>query len=251
LTHLRRWSPPAAVKQPIRAFLSRFGFELVRLRRPATKHTQQLFRDRRINVLVDVGANQGQYAMRMRALGYRDRIHSFEPGAEALRLLSRHARADHLWQVHPYALGATNRTQVLYVSRDSVSSSLLAVELPHILAAPASVPSYTEEIAVRRLDDLLQFTARDNVWLKLDTQGSEWDVLLGAARALRSVQVVQTELSLLPCYEGQSEYEQIFGLLHSEGFRLSSVEPGTQDLTTGALLQFDAVFLRWSTVDSS
>jgi len=82
------------------------------------------------------------------------------------------------------------------------------------------------------------------VWLKLDTQGSEGDVLAGAWQCLKTVRVVQTELSLVPCYHGQADYREIFRLLHDAGLRLVSVEPGTQDPSSGEMLQFDALFER-------
>ena len=241
---VKRWSPPARLKKPIRGVLSRFGFELVRLRRPHTRFLQQLLQERAINFLLDVGANQGQYAIRMRALGYHDRLHSYEPGAEAFRLLSKHAHGDALWQVFHCALGATDETRLLHVSRDSVSSSLLRVTAPHIRAAPDSVIAHTESVTIQRLDTVLHLATSDRVWLKMDTQGSELDVLLGATEALKQVEVVQSEISLVPCYDGQSDYTDILDTLHLAGFRLVFVEPGTQQLDTGELLQFDGIFAR-------
>lgn len=242
----RPWGPPARLKQPIRAVLTRLGYELVRLQRPHSRFLQQLLQERGINLLLDVGANQGQYAIRMRALGYGDRLYSFEPGSEAFRLLSGHARGDPSWKVFKYALGANDHTRPLHVSRDSVSSSLLRVAAPHIQAAPDSVIAHTESVTIHRLDSVLHPQPTDRMWLKLDTQGSEADVLAGAAEALKRVEVVQSEISLLPCYEGQSEYQDIFDVLHSAGFRLVFVEPGTQMPDTGEMLQFDGIFVRSS-----
>lgn len=217
---------------------------MVRLQRPQTLFLQQLVLDHGINLLVDVGANQGQYANQMRTIGYRGRICSYEPGKKAFSLLSHHARRDQLWDVFGYALGSTDASGVLNVSRDSVSSSLLTVGQPLVLAAPDSVVSYTEHVAVRRLDTVLHLEDSDRVWLKLDAQGSEHDILLGAAQVLHHAQVVQCEISLVPCYDGQAEYMDIFDKLHTAGLRLVLVEPGTQQIGSGEMLQFDGIFAR-------
>lgn len=239
-----RWRPPGRLKQPIRHVFGRLGYEVVRLQRDETRFLQHLMSRHSINLLLDVGANQGQYAMRMRSIGYGGEMHSFEPGSEAFRLLSRHASRDPRWTVHNLAVGAVVEQRDLYVSEDSVSSSLLEVAPAHIHAAPASVEKRTEHVEVRPLQDAVPLSADKNVWLKMDTQGSEGEVLEGMQSGLRHVRVVQTELSLLECYYGQADYRAIIECLHENDFRLAYVEPGTPEPSDGSMLQFDAIFTR-------
>lgn len=239
-----RWHPPQGIKRPVRRVLSPLGFELVRLRRPETQLLTTLLQKELISVVLDVGANQGQYALRMRTLGYKGVIHSFEPGHAAFANLQRFSFADPNWHVHDLALSDAAGAQTLFVSEDSVSSSLLPVADAHLRAAPASKAAHTETIKTAKLDEVLQVKPGDRIWLKLDTQGSEDRVLGGARGTLQQTHVVQTELSLLPCYDGQADYRQMIDLLHSTGFRLAAVEPGTQDAVTGEMLQFDGIFVR-------
>ena len=244
ITPRRAWQPPQRLKQPIRHAFAYIGYELVRMRRPATSFILRLIRENDINLLVDVGANQGQYAERMRAIGFQGGIQSFEPSSEAFALLSARAKRDSNWAAHHLALGEVDGEATLSVSNDSVSSSLLKVADPHLRVAPKSASAYTEEVHVSTLDQVLATTTDSRLWLKLDTQGSEDRVIAGAERTMASVRVLQTELSLVECYEGQADYRQIIDQLHAGGFRLVTVEPGTQDVTTGELLQFDAIFVR-------
>jgi FkbM family methyltransferase len=203
-----------------------------------------LLKRERISVLVDVGANQGQYATRMRTLGFQGVIHSFEPGRDAFALLERYSAADSLWHIQPVALSDVAGEQALFVSQDSVSSSLLPVADAHLRAAPASRTAHTETTTTAKLDHVLDVNDNDRIWLKLDTQGSEDRVLDGAPETLRRTWVVQTELALLPCYDGQADYRGIMDRLHAHGFRLAAVEPGTQDPQNGEMLQFDGIFVR-------
>ena len=224
--------------------MARLGFEIVALQRPSTRFLQQLLADRQINLLLDVGANQGQYALRMRTLGYRGLLFSYEPGSDAFKLLALHARNDATWEVFNYGLGAVDAKKLLNVSGDSVSSSFLRVSPTHILAAPKSAIAHTEPAEIHRLDGVVSANRSDKIWLKLDTQGSELEVLKGGGAVLAQTEIVQTEMALVPCYEGDAEYTQIFDVLHSAGFRLVFVEQGTQIASTGETLQFDGIFAR-------
>src|SRR3712207_4664575 len=69
------------------------------------RHSNWLRREMQVNVVLDVGANVGQYARKLRRGGYRGRSVSFEPVAELSARLQKKAASDDRWQVHGYALG--------------------------------------------------------------------------------------------------------------------------------------------------
>ena len=72
------------MKQLIKSALQRFGFDLVRIPHPYTleHHLQRLIRSLRIDCLLDVGAERGNYAAKLREFGYQGQIFSFEPVSE-------------------------------------------------------------------------------------------------------------------------------------------------------------------------
>ena len=78
---------------------------------------------RQIDLVIDVGANSGQYGGALRAAGYGGRILSFEPLAEAFATLSERCLDDPLWDCHCIAVGAGAGSAVLNVSRDLEASS--------------------------------------------------------------------------------------------------------------------------------
>lgn len=201
-----------------------------------------------IDVLLDVGANEGQYAETMRNYGFAGRIESFEPGASAYaRLAQRAARAGERWRAHPYALGATDGEADLLVSENTECSSLLPVLPVSIAADPASRTDHAERISLRRLDGLFDSLVQpgETPMLKVDVQGFERAVLEGAAGCLDRMAGVQVEVSLVPLYEGEASFEEVTALLRPYGFSLSSVEPGFTDVRTGRLLQMDALYFRF------
>ncbi|MDP9239636.1 MAG: FkbM family methyltransferase [Actinomycetota bacterium] len=241
---LRSSSFGQAIKQPLRSLLARFGLEISTLQSGPAQFFAALLQQLRPDLLVDVGANQGQYAMRMRALGYAGRMVSFEPGVKAYRLLERNAARDPLWTVRQVALGAEEGMASLLVSRNLVSSSTLAVGAIHLAADRDSAADHTEEVACAPLDHLLAADPAGRLWLKIDVQGSEDQVLAGATAMLSRVQAVQCELSVEQLYAGQAGYLAVLATLQNSGFHLVEIIPGFRDPANGRLLQFDGIFIR-------
>jgi FkbM family methyltransferase len=200
-----------------------------------------------IHLLLDVGANTGQYAMEAREKGYRGRIISFEPLPDEHAALACNAERDPLWQVHPRAaVGAVSGLATVNVANNSGSSSLLPMLPAHTAAAPQSQYVRTVETPVIRLDCVIDnFVAKnERTFLKIDTQGYEAQVLSGLGDRISVLTGLQIELSVVPLYEGQQLYTYFLNLLAEEGFVLWSLIPGLRDPNNGRLLQFDAVFWR-------
>jgi FkbM family methyltransferase len=199
-----------------------------------------------INLILDVGANVGQYAAEMRSFGYRGRIISFEPLAQEFQSLLKRTSRDKLWTAINCALGERDDTVQMHVSRNSVSSSILEV-LPHSLeAAPMSAHARSETAQMKRLDSLFHelYLNGDRVLLKLDTQGYDYQVLHGAMRSLPSILGVQIEMSMVPLYIGERQIGDLLQFLTGQGFSLMAIEPGFRNRVTGQMLSVDGIFYR-------
>lgn len=205
-----------------------------------------LVRRHRVDVLFDVGANAGQYASSMRALGYEGRIVSFEPSSEAFRLLAATAKGDRKWTVVPSALAEREGKVTLHVSANSQSSSVLPMLSAHVAAAPDSVYVGKEVVEATTLRAQIdRFVERgERLLVKIDTQGSELGVLAGGGRALERVLGLQLELSLVQLYEGQPLIEEVITAVRGLGFVPVALEPDYYDPSTGQLLQADGIFFR-------
>ena len=106
----------------------------------------------KIDLVVDVGANEGQFVGWMRDRGYHGRIVSFEPQAAAFASCSRRWGGDPHWTGVRKALGETAGEIDLHVAGNSVSSSILPMLDSHVTALPESAIVTTERIQLARLD---------------------------------------------------------------------------------------------------
>jgi FkbM family methyltransferase len=194
-----------------------------------------------------VGANVGQYAKQLRGLGYQQRILSFEPTSSAYLELQREVSNDALWQLAPrMAIGAERGEVEINVSSDSDMSSILELEAETLTALPGSVVSGKERVPLETLDAVFtEFAGEANApFLKVDTQGFEWPVLLGAEKVLSKFKGVQLELSLFPLYKGEKTFEEIGLWLRSKGFDPHLVIPGYFSRKLNRQMQIDIVFFK-------
>ncbi len=220
----------------------RAGLE-IRRRRPAGARRARLLAERGVELVIDAGANRGQYGEELRRHGYRGRIVSFEPLAGAYAELERRAGADPVWEARRLALGDADGTIELGAV-DNFSSPLAAGgRLAELF--PEALPVRSERVPAARLDALgLDLPAPGRTLLKLDVQGYELRVLAGAAGILGDVGVVESELTVVPLYRGQPLLAETVRALDDAGFVLRELEPILRDWRTGEHLQFDGLFVR-------
>jgi FkbM family methyltransferase len=236
----------SSFKDALRSLAEASGFEVRKTNvytSPKLRH-HLLFSQLQIDLVVDVGANTGQFAHQCRAAGYKSEIISFEPSAAAHASLLQCAEADPLWNVADrMALGAADGEIEINIAANSYSSSILPMLDSHLSAAPASQYLHKEKVPIRRLDDVLVPTNR-RIFLKLDVQGYESQVLAGATQILAHTLAVQLEMSLVPLYEGEVLMPGICATMTDIGFELWDFEPSFRDPATGRLLQIDGIFTR-------
>jgi FkbM family methyltransferase len=199
-----------------------------------------------INILFDIGANAGQYAINMRELGYKHKIISFEPLKSAYKELEKASVNDNNWVVNNFALGNDNIASRLNVSGNSFSSSILKMQQLHLDLAPESKYVTQEEIEIKKLDSIMYkfCTKQDSIMIKIDTQGFEKNVLDGAIDSLTNIKIIQLEMSIVSLYVNEMLFIEMINYLDNKGFQLFSLENGLTDSYTGQLLQLDGIFVR-------
>lgn len=200
-----------------------------------------------VNMIFDVGANRGQFVKNLRQAGYRFECVSFEPLSTAWNDLYRFSSHDESWTVHERcAIGAERGQTKINIANNSVSSSILSMLPAHSQADSNSSFIAEEDTKLCRLDDLKDAYLNDShkLFIKIDTQGYEWQVLEGAGQCLKRASGVLCELSLVPLYENQKLWRDVLERLESYGFSLWAIQPGFTSPVTGQSLQFDAIFIR-------
>lgn len=231
-----------------------FGLEVFLTKNLTPSSAQQdaiklvsVFQKFEIDMVIDIGANTGQFVSEIRRGGYEGKVVSFEPLSQAHRELLLSSVADHLWDVYPRcALGDHEGEVEINIAGNSESSSILPMLDAHQNAAPESAYQGKESACIKTLDSIAAEYLKDSraPFLKIDTQGFEWEVLDGARNTLPHIQGILIELSLVPLYDGQYLWRDIIDRLEDLGFTLWSFKPVFSDPLSGRTLQVDGLFFR-------
>ena len=235
--------------QHIKRFARRMGIEIYRYNPTQSLEARLMavLSYHNIDLVLDIGANNGQYGKDLRDNNYTGMIISFEPLQTAHNKLTSAASGDRFWTVAPrMAIGDSDGEIEINIAGNSTSSSILEMRDAHLRAAPQSHYVGRETTPIAKLDSLRDpsINSAKNIFMKIDTQGFEAQVLDGAEILLNRVKGIQVELSLIQLYEGQVLYSEIIQRLVGRGFDLWGVIPGFVDPVNGRLMQFDGIFFR-------
>ncbi|HEM47262.1 MAG TPA: FkbM family methyltransferase, partial [Alphaproteobacteria bacterium] len=226
-----------SLKRLIASLAARHGYHIGRLPPPAETmedHLISVLEKYGVSHVVDVGAHQGEYATLLRSRGYGGRVISIEPVRENFEILAEHAASDPAWQAVNCALGASDRRTTIQITNQTMCASLHgSSEYGRQTFGDKLDVRETQQVHVRPLDDLIAevFPEKtpDNLYLKLDTQGHDLEVLRGAERTLEHVVGFQSELAVKPIYEGAAGFLEMLDAAGSLGFELSALFPVSID----------------------
>jgi len=236
------------LRQAIRRGVRRaFKVDIVRVGNvaPLGQHLRGVLASYRIDTIVDVGANEGQFGAMMRELGFKGDIHSFEPVKLTYDLLAKAAAGDPHWTAHNLALGKAPGNLVLNVSEGSVFSSALRPNDYGTAKFNDIKVQRQEEVEVSTLDHFVEQHLCDKkrrIFLKMDTQGYDLEVFAGASASLDKICCILSELSLIPIYDGMTDYLQALAAYQHKGFSASGFFPVNRS-DDFALIEVDCVMV--------
>lgn len=234
------------VRDTVKAALRRVGLDVVRVRPDEKKKLLGLARSR-IETVLDVGANTGQFARFAREVFPRATIHSYEPLPSAFRELADFAAREGGGRVHAYnvALGERQGIVPMWMKPDwNLSSSLLRSTDAMHTRWPITTKESRIEVELCTLDEHVarEGIRADRALLKLDVQGYEAQALRGGFETLRRAHACLLEVNLDALYEGQATFAELFEIFSRVDYRYAgnleqSVAPD------GHVIYLDALFL--------
>ena len=143
-------------------------------------------------VAIDAGANLGNWSAELLECSPTARIFAFEPSNTAFEKLQKRFSEDHRVKIINLALGKENKNSILYADKSgSGLGSLTKRRVQHFNIEF----THQEQIEICTLDSWEKKNALEilpNV-LKMDVEGHEFDLLLGATEALKNIRIVQFE----------------------------------------------------------
>lgn len=203
------------------------------------------FKDMKIDTVLDIGANTGQFAKTILALLPNAKIYSFEPLPDCFEELNNFAIKNDSTKAFNVGIGAESGMMSFERNESSQSSSFLKMTDTHKIAFPFTEKSTTVEVKITRLDDIAQeINLSESLLIKIDVQGYEDKVLLGGKATIDKAKVVIVETSFVQLYESQPLFDDIYRTFREWEFSFLGMVEQIVDPKTGQILQGDAIFIK-------
>ncbi len=212
-----------------------------------------------VTCVLDVGAHSGNYAYHLRRSGYGGLILSFEPVREQLTTIERLSQDDPDWKSFGIALGSEDTSRefnvILSGGERHVLSSLLDPDWQQLqLIGNGDVDRHLERkevVHIRRLDSILATLIpleNARIFIKVDTQGYDMEVIKGTSGIIQYVVGMQSELSVTPLYRDTPHYTKCLEYYESLGFCLMNLTVVNRT-PKGSILEYDCVMARLAELD--
>jgi len=212
----------------------------------AIEHENVLL-DLNCDLIVDVGANKGQFALAARSCFPKAKIVSFEPLDDPANKYLCVFKDDANVKLYKVAIGAEKSEASIHVSKSVDSSSLLPITSTQSQLFPGTEEDHVETINVDVLENYIDENEIDcRSLLKVDVQGYELEVLIGSISMLKCFEYIYVECSFVELYEGQAFASKVIDFLHKNYFVLHGVYNMCYD-HDGKAIQADFLFRKIST----
>lgn len=210
------------------------------------EHLPASLRDE-LALVVDVGANTGQWVSALLLFAVVGRIEAFEPNPDAFEALRACLGTRPDTHLHDLALGEAHARIDLNITGASDLSSLLT---PNETLLEEYSPENAEVIKrvpveVLPLDDVIDRDVTIDL-LKIDVQGFEHAVLRGAHATLKHTRVLLIEMNFASHYVGDGSFCSLYSQITGEfGFTFWDLSPPHRG-RAGQALWADAVFVNFA-----
>ena len=234
------------LKKTAKKLLSYFGYEFRKTNSSTDAFSiQKNMTEPIAPVIFDIGAHVGSTTMEYRRLFPLAFIYCFEPFSQIFDKLLLNVKGDSRISCHKYAVSEKKGAAVLNINLSPATNSLLETDErgssywgEHLLDTTSqmkvettTVDCFCHEKGITHIDIL-----------KIDAQGSEYAVFMGAKDMLskQKISLIYTELIMCPTYKGQRKFYEYLGLMDSFGYEfLDFFNPVKHD---SQLIQADIIF---------
>ena len=207
-----------------------------------TEHFAVLKNLKRINTVIDIGANKGQFSLASRLIYPHSKIFSFEPLEKPAKMFETLFRHDEKVVLFRSALGTKKTHSQINISKRDDSSSLLDIGKNQTSIFPGTERVRSQKIEVAPLSFYLKKThLEDRTLMKIDVQGYELEVLKGSSDLLQSIFYVYVECSFVELYDEQPLANDVINFLEKFSFILKGVYNPHYD-KDGIVVQADFLF---------
>jgi FkbM family methyltransferase len=234
------------IKRFINFLFSIFGFQVKRVDKSTANEIGkwEWIGKFPINTIIDVGANQGQFAEKILKVFPKGALYCFEPLPDVfsqLRVNFGNRKNVHLYN---FGLGEKDEEVVIFNNEYSPSSSLLEMLDLHKKNFDFAVKTSPRSISIKRLDDFADEFSQRPILIKIDVQGYEMQVIKGGEEVIGEADIIIIETTFQRLYKDQPLFNDIYEYFTKRGFYYAGNIEQLLSPVDKKILQADAIFIK-------
>jgi FkbM family methyltransferase len=169
------------------------------------------------DIVIDIGANIGYYALLESKLAPNGFVYAIEPVRENFDYLKTNVDINGCTNIKLFNCALSNKrgTDVIYIPEARNCASLLE--------ASSEAMSRKENVLVSTLDSFVdEHVKRCPTLVRMDVEGCEYQIIKGALRVLNKSRQLKIVTELHPAKMSESAYNDMLGTLEAQGFNAST-----------------------------
>ena len=199
---------------------------------------------KKCDFIVDIGANDGQWMNQVRKRGFKGNALCIEPIKANYKSLE--LKELEKTSIMNCAVGNKNGfVEINLASNNGLSSSILELDAAHKNAAPEIEFVGKEKVKILKLSKILETNKYKNIYVKIDTQGYEYNVLRSISKEnFSNILAFEIETNIVSTYKETHLIEDVIKFLRQKGYQPMRLENGLGMPNFGQQLQVDIIFIR-------
>lgn len=237
------------MKKILNAISYKLGFRLLSLNSPLTNafKAQKYLITKTSPTIFDIGAHEGETSLMYNANFDNPCIYSFEPFLPSFEKLKDSLKSFPNIKIFNTAISNFTGEVDFHVNKSSATNSILPTSGDSEKNWGENIMDTIDTIRVSSMtiDDFVEkFKIETIDILKIDTQGTEYEIIEGAGQSIEQnkIKIIYLEIIIVSTYQRQKYPDEIFLLLRNKGFQLFNLYNYTYS-DKGELKQFDALFI--------
>ena len=217
------------IKGIIKLFFEKLGIIVKRLDATNDEATQiaSYLSLNNIKLVLDIGANKGQFAKSILKKNSNYKVLSIEPIESCHEELLKESKKFKNWSIYEKFVAISDKKSIkdFYITRNNHSSSLLnpiysddldkRIKKAHEVVREEKIKTITVKELIDNTDIDPNFTC-----LKLDIQGMEFQVINSVLNDKIRFKNIIIEASLEPLYQGEKNFEDLKKILFKNGYKI-------------------------------
>ena len=198
------------------------------------------------DLIIDCGANHGDFYKSIKK--HNKKVIAFEPNPKLYNKLSNFSQNDKNLTFFPKGTDSKNCKKKIYITDDTgqtLSSTKKQTDFLKKRFKKSKIVNekIIEMVSLNYILSKMKISKQDRIFLKLDTQGNDYETLIGLKKRINQVKIIKIEIPVINLYYKVKSQWEILNFFKKNKFVPINFLNGQRD-KDGKIIEYDAIFMK-------